>query len=191
MTYLVSSPQQLRTFLYAVGFGFFIGILYDLFRTLRLLLWNGKRAFLISDVLFSLAAGFFTFLFALSQLDGNIRGYALFGELLGFLIYSVTFGVFFSKLSDRLVRMLSRILHILSKPFLYLYGKACRFFRKNVQKVRKKASFSVKKSKFHLKSTKGLLYNLRVRLSSETNANSRDESDGTKNESKTAQKTKT
>lgn len=191
MTYLASSPQQLRTFLYAVGFGFFIGILYDLFRTLRLMLWNGKRAFLISDVLFSLAAGFFTFLFALSQLDGNIRGYALFGELLGFLIYSVTFGVFFTKLSDRFVRMLSRVVHILLKPFLYLHGKVCRFFRKNVQKVRKKANFSVKKSKFHLKSTKGLLYNLRVRLSSETNANARDESDGTKNESETAQKTKT
>lgn len=141
MTYLVSSPQQLRTFLYAVGFGFFIGILYDLFRTLRLLLWNGKRAFLISDVLFSLAAGFFTFLFALSQLDGNIRGYALFGELLGFLIYSVTFGVFFSKLSDRLVRMLSRVLRILSKPFLYLYGKVSRFFEKMFKKCEKKRVF--------------------------------------------------
>lgn len=191
MTYLVSSPQQLRTFLYAVGFGFFIGILYDLFRTLRLLLWNGKRAFLISDVLFSLAAGFFTFLFALSQLDGNIRGYALFGELLGFLIYSVTFGVFFSKLSDRLVRMLSRVLHILSKPFLYLYGKACRFFRKNVQKVRKKASFSVKKSKFHLKNIKEMLYNQSVRVSSDGGSSHSDERNGKENESKKKKTSKT
>lgn len=191
MTYLVSGTQQIRTFLYAVGFGFFIGILYDLFRTLRLMLWNGKRAFFLSDILFSLAAGFFTFLFALSQLDGNIRGYALFGELLGFLVYSVTFGVFFSKISDRIVRALSRIFHTIAKPFLYLHKKSCIFFRKNVEKVRKKANFSVKKSKFHLKSTKGLLYNLRVRVSSEAKKHSRIESDGKGNENEAAQKTKT
>lgn len=191
MTYLISGPQQIRIFLYAVGFGFFIGILYDLFRTLRLLLTNGKRAFLVSDILFSLAAGLFTFLFALVQLDGTIRGYALFGEIIGFLIYSVTFGVFFTKLSDRIVRGISRIFRTLARPFLYLYRKACKFFRKNVEKTRKKAKFSVKKSKFHLKSTKGLLYNLRVRVSSDRRKNSRNESDGNTNESETAQKTKT
>ena len=57
MTYLVSGPQQVRIFLYAVGFGFFIGIVYDLFRTLRLMLSGGKKAFIVSDILFSLAAG--------------------------------------------------------------------------------------------------------------------------------------
>lgn len=183
MTYLVSGSQQIRIFLYAIGFGFFVGILYDIFRTLRLILTNGKRAFWVSDILFSLAAGLFTFLFALVQLDGNIRGYALFGELLGFLIYSVTFGVFFAKLSNRIVHGIYRVFQTLAKPFLYLYRKSHKFFRKNVEKVRKKAEISAKKSKFHLKSAKGLLYNLRVRVSSEAKKNSRNESDGKGNES--------
>lgn len=191
MTYLVSSPQQIRVFLYAVGFGFFIGILYDLFRALRLMLSDGKKAFIVSDILFSLAAGFFTFLFALSRLDGNIRGYVLMGELLGFLVYSVSFGVFFSKLTDRIVRGIYRFFAAIAKPFLYIYRKLRRFLRKNMEKARKKTNFSVKKSKFHLKSTKGLLYNLRVRVSSDTKKSSCNESDGKRNESETAQETKT
>ncbi len=191
MTYLVSGSQQIRIFLYALGFGFFIGVLYDLFRALRLMLTNGRKAFIVSDILFSLAAGFFTFLFALSRLDGNIRGYVLMGELLGFLIYSVSFGVFFSRLTDRIIRTVYRFFAAIAKPFLYIYGKLHRFFRKSVEKLRKKANFSVKKSKFHLKSTKGLLYNLRVRVSSDAKKSSCNESDGKRNESETAQKTKT
>lgn len=191
MTYLVSGPQQVRIFLYAVGFGFFIGIVYDLFRALRLMLSGGKKAFIVSDILFSLAAGFFTFLFALSRLDGNIRGYVLMGELLGFLVYSVTFGAFFSKLTDRIVLGIYRFFKMLAKPFLYIYRKSRKFLRKNAEKLRKKTNFSVKKSKFHLKSTKGLLYNLRVRVSSNAKKSSCNESDGKRNESETAQETKT
>ncbi len=191
MTYLVSGPEQIRIFLYALGFGFFIGILYDIFRALRVLLTNGKKAFLVSDILFSLAAGFLTFLFALARLDGNIRGYVLVGELLGFVIYSVTFGVFFSRLTDRIVAGFYRFLGALAKPFLRLLRRIRRFFQKNVEKAQKKTQNSVKKSKFHLKSTKGMLYNLHVRVSSGVKKSSQDESDGKSNESKKAKKTKT
>ena len=150
MTYLVSGPQQVRIFLYAVGFGFFIGIVYDLFRTLRLMLSGGKKAFIVSDILFSLAAGFFTFLFALSRLDGNIRGYVLMGELLGFLVYSVTFGAFFSKLTDRIVLGIYRFFKMLAKPFLYIYRKLRKFLRKSA----KKNEFFSKKIKIPLEKYK-------------------------------------
>ena len=53
MTYIADVPQQVTAFLYAVGFGFLIGLLYDVFRAVRHAVSDGKKAFFISDVLFA------------------------------------------------------------------------------------------------------------------------------------------
>lgn len=164
MTYLVDMPQQLRTFAYAVGFGFFIGVLYDVFRLVRLLICGGKnKAFFVSDLLFALAAAFLTFLFALTLLNGGIRGYVLFGELLGFLIYYISFGTFVVRVTDKIAATLRRALqalfHAIAKPFLALHAACRRIYAKIVQKAQKRARFSAKKSKIHLKNIRDLLYN--------------------------------
>ena len=86
MTYLFSSGAQIRIFLSAVGFGFFLGAVYDGFRILRLLFQKTDRAYRVSDLLFSVTAGFLVFLFVLTTLNGQIRGYVLLGILLGFLL---------------------------------------------------------------------------------------------------------
>ncbi len=196
MTYLVGIPQQAKIFVYAVGFGFLIGVLYDVFRTLRLLFGGTKKkAFLISDIVFALAAAFLTFLFALTLLNGSIRAYVLFGELMGFLIYYVSFGTFVIRLTDKIAaflrRVFTRIFRLIAKPFLALYKILKRFYTKNVQKAQKKAKFSAKKSKFHLKSIRDLLYNQHVRVSSEGDVSPFDESDGKNDESKKKKKAKT
>ena len=103
MTYLVSLPEQLGTFAYALGFGFFLGIFYDLFRAVRMLFSNGKKAFFAADVLFALFAAFLTFLFTLTVTSGSIRGYVLFGEVLGFFVYYFSLGVLFSRFFDKFV----------------------------------------------------------------------------------------
>lgn len=164
MTYLVDMPQQLRTFAYAVGFGFFIGVLYDVFRLIRLLICGGKnKAFLISDILFALVAAFLTFLFALTLLNGGIRGYVLFGELLGFLIYYISFGTFVVRLTDKIAATLRRVFQtvfrVIAKPFLALHAAIRRVYAKIVQKAQKRARISVKKSKIYLKNICNLLYN--------------------------------
>lgn len=169
MTYLVDMPQQLRTFAYAVGFGFCIGVLYDVFRLIRLLVCGGKnKAFLVSDILFALVAAFLTFLFALTLLNGGIRGYVLFGELLGFLIYYISFGTFVVRVTDKIAAALRRAFQtafrVIAKPFRALYAAIRRIYAKIVQKAQKRARISVKKSKIHLKNIRDLLYNHHVRV---------------------------
>lgn len=187
MTYLVDIPQQVRTFAYAIGFGFCIGILYDVFRMLRLLLCGGKnKAFLVSDILYALVAAVLTFLFALTLLNGGIRGYVLFGELLGFLIYYISFGAFVVRMTDKITaflrRVFGRIFRAIAKPFRALYVACKRFYTKNVQKAQKRASFSAKKSKIHLKNIRDLLYNHHVRVYSGEEVSPDEESDGKRNE---------
>lgn len=188
MTYLVGTPQQARVFMYAVGFGFLIGILYDVFRTIRMLVSNGKKAFMVFDVLYAFTAAILTFLFLLTVQSGRVRGFVLFGELLGFLIYYISFGLLVVRVSDKIVHGLRRffkgMFRLVTKPICRIANFFKRFFTKNVQKAQKKAKNSVKKSKFHLKSIRNMLYNQSDRVSFDDEKSLCDESDGRKNESK-------
>ncbi|MGN0570692.1 MAG: spore cortex biosynthesis protein YabQ [Candidatus Fimenecus sp.] len=195
MTYLFSSEAQIRIFLYAIGFGFFLGAVYDLFRMFRLLFQKTDRAYRVSDLLFALTAGLLVFLFVLTTLNGQIRGYVLCGILFGFLLYAYTFGTFFAgrmeHAASAIRRFLSAIYRKISAPFLRFVKKYRAKFAKNVQKAQKKSKFSVKKSKFHLKSVKEMLYNQPVKVSSDGGSSRNDERNGKENESKKEKTPKT
>lgn len=195
MTYLFSSGAQIRIFLSAVGFGFFLGAVYDGFRILRLLFQKTDRAYRVSDLLFSVTAGFLVFLFALTTLNGQIRGYVLLGILFGFLLYAYTFGSFFAGRLERAARAIRRffsaVYRKISAPLLRFLKKCRGKIAKNVQKAQKKSKFSVKKSKFHLKSVKEMLYNQPVRVSSDGGSSRNDERNGKENESKKKKTPKT
>lgn len=182
MTYLPNIPQQLTAFFYAVGFGFCLGILYDVLRAVRRLFFGATRAFLASDVLFAFCAAFLTFLFALAVHGGSVRGYVLFGEGLGFLVYYFTAGVFVMRVLDAAVRLLRRFFRTVFRwfaaPFKRFSAFCTKKMAKNVEKVQKKSSFSAKKLKTHLQTMRQLLYNHSNRVPSGGGVRPESESDG-------------
>lgn len=101
MDYIVGMPRQTTNFLLSLGFGFCIGVLYDVVRTIRLIFGGGKRTVLIFDILYSAFAGLVTFIFSLVITNGMVMAYVVFGEMLGFFIYYITFGVFAVRFSER------------------------------------------------------------------------------------------
>ncbi len=86
MDYIVGMPRQTTNFLLSLGFGFCIGVLYDVVRTIRLIFGGGKRTVLIFDILYSAFAGLVTFIFSLVITNGMVMAYVVFGEMLGFYI---------------------------------------------------------------------------------------------------------
>ena len=56
-----------------VGFGFFAGAVYDIFRAVRICLGNKKWAYRVTDVLYLVVLGFLNFLFFLSFNEGEFR----------------------------------------------------------------------------------------------------------------------
>ena len=50
--YGLSLATQTKNFLLSLGFGFIMGIFYDLFRIIRISISKGKIATVISDILF-------------------------------------------------------------------------------------------------------------------------------------------
>lgn len=158
--YSVSLAGQTRLFLLSLGFGFFAGALYDLFRAARIVLGSKKQSYKITDILYLVTLGFLNFLFFLSCNEGEIRMFALLGEALGFTVYifsvGFTFAGYFEKFFNLTKNFLSGVFKALTYPFRKIWKKLCSTVKKHLNSNKK----SKNKSKYPLKVNKGLLYNL-------------------------------
>ena len=161
--YGIELAHQTRLFFMAVGLGFFAGVVFDLFRILRLAVSFGKIAVAVQDVIYILL--FLPSLCLLSLKNmGEIRLFAILGELIGFIIYYLTFGSFVYSISGKLIALIRRVLSwlfkIISYPFIKAYRFAAKIAGKIGLKLKKMAIKTVNKLKFRLQRDKALLYNV-------------------------------
>lgn len=161
MIYLQSLSDQTRVFLLSFGFGFILGILYDIFRTVRLTFSSGKKFIFLYDVIYVTLCSVLSFLFFLAVNNGKVRGYAFIAELLGWLVYYFSLGIVAIKCSKATIRFTRRIFTLVSKPVLFLARMIRRFIEKISQLLKKFLKKVHKKSKFHLKFNRAMVYNLK------------------------------
>lgn len=88
----IVNGQQAMLFLYAAVFGIGLGMYYDCFRILRILVkWNAVWV-LIQDLVFFLSSAFGFFLFLFFWNNGEIRIYVCLASALGMTVYFLTLG---------------------------------------------------------------------------------------------------
>ena len=173
MTYGVSLARQTYAFFVSVGFGFALGIVYDIFFVIRNTLSKRRWITLVCDIVFTVSASVLSFLLLLVITDGLVRGYAVIGELLGFFVYYFSLGVFIVKICGKITdilrvvfRFFKRIIVSVFKavlfPFRKIFAFFSGFFKKMYEKSRKNVKKIVKKSKYYLQVDNTLLYNQRV-----------------------------
>ncbi len=160
MEYIQGLSVQTEIFLLSLGFGFLLGILYDVFRTLRLIISKSASFTVFMDVMYFAVCAFLIFSFNLVVDSGKIRLYVMFGDLLGWLIYYFSFGEISIKISNLIISSVRRFFCVVSKPFI-------RFKRLLNRKLRKINTFSKKilrkfnkKVKFDLQKHRSMVYNL-------------------------------
>lgn len=160
MDYIQGLSAQTEIFLLSLGFGFLLGVLYDIFRTLRLIISKSSAFTVFMDVLYFTLCAFLVFCFNLVIDSGKIRLYVLLGDLLGWLIYYFSLGEISIKICNRIVLSVKRALRAIFKPVLKIASRLKR-------KSKKIASFSKKiirkfnkKAKFDLQKHRGMVYNL-------------------------------
>lgn len=165
--YGLSLAAQTKNFLLSLGFGFIMGIFYDLFRIIKISISNGKIATIISDILYCIFLCFSLFLFCLTVNEGEVRFYLLTGAVAGFGVYYFSLGAIIFSFSENVIcfikKLLKSIFNIISFPFRYVIGKIRNIFNKLSVKHRKNTKNIKNKSKFLLKVNKLLLYNLLVK----------------------------
>lgn len=115
--------NEIYTFImysFILGFGF--GLLYDFFRIIRMtvtvpeILYSRDKGVksrrritvdltvFVCDILFFVSAACITAIFIFHVNNGNIRGIALFGSLIGFILYYNTVGRLITLISHLLIR---------------------------------------------------------------------------------------
>lgn len=101
--------SQLQIFWYSCFFGIILGIVYDIFRIIRMFftckIWN----IFIQDILYFLIAGILSFIFILSVNFGEVRFYILAGEAMGWIVYYLTLGEVMNKISYKISRSIKNI----------------------------------------------------------------------------------
>lgn len=143
MEYILSLSTQVVSFLYSLGFGLIIGILYDLLRVIRIVLSFSKTATYVTDFLFSVTASIMTFLFCLSVTNGEVRLYIILGEFIGFAVFYFSFGSVAVKFSEKSVRKIAKafkkVFGFIFTPFIKIFVVIHMKFSKNLKKLKKKA----------------------------------------------------
>ena len=160
MVYIQGLADQTEIFLCSLGFGFLLGILYDVFRILRIIFMKSKSFTFFADLLYFAVCAFLTFCFIMVVDSGRVRLYVALGEILGWLIYYFSFGAIAIRLTNAVAHFLKYVFNTVSKLFKRIFGrifsklkKIALFFKKIIRKNNKKV-------KFNLQKHRGMVYNL-------------------------------
>ncbi len=162
--------EQTELFLLSVLAGVAFGILWDVFRTLRIMLppLRSTSATAVCDILYMILCGLGLYLFSLLFARGEIRGYYWMGAFLGAVIYLMTAGNAVIGIIRRVFGVLYGILHkvffIISEPFVFLYRKISTKIGYKFVSNAKKLLPKTKNYKKHLKNIPEMLYNKTAKM---------------------------
>lgn len=99
-----SLSSQLLVFVYSLALGLILGVAYDFFRIVRMVINSKNIAVFLQDVLYFIVSGLITFFFVLGVNSGNSRFYILAGEAVGWILYHITLGEVVYRCSGKLVK---------------------------------------------------------------------------------------
>ena len=87
-------PQQVIMFLCSVLLGIGLGIVFDIFRVIRIIFPPSRKKLptALSDFLYSIIFGLAVFIFSASAGRGDVRSFYVVGALLGTILYIFTAG---------------------------------------------------------------------------------------------------
>lgn len=160
MGYIQGMAEQTGVFFYSLGFGFLLGIVYDLFRTFRLIISRSAGFAFFADTLYFVLCGFLIFFFMLVTDKGRIRLYAAAGEILGWFIYYFSLGAVAIRISNAIIEFFRRVFCAISSFTKRLLRKIFHKNEKIIKKCKKIIRKSDKKAKFNLQKYKHIVYNL-------------------------------
>ncbi|MCL2054850.1 MAG: spore cortex biosynthesis protein YabQ [Oscillospiraceae bacterium] len=136
-----SISEQSRLFLLSVVLGVFLGVLFDCFRVIRIVLPPARRAGAVCllDIIFLLCFGAAIFLYSAALGRGQVRFFYFLGSSVGFILYIVSIGNIVTSAVRFAVNIaykaLQRVYYIIIEPFVKIIGffrqKGIGFFVRN------------------------------------------------------------
>ncbi len=157
--------EQTRLFLFSVGIGVLLGLLFDAFRALRVIfpMLRGTVPTALCDILYLLICSFSLYLFSLVFARGQVRLFYWAGAFLGAVIYLMTAGTVIMGIIRTVFGALYTFLHklftIILKPFTIIFGKIRTKLNMKFVENAKKTAKALKSKQNYLKRPLKMLYN--------------------------------
>ena len=163
---LPTLSQQTVYFLASIAFGAALAVLYGVIRLFRYAVHSRTLPVILSDIFFFIAAGVLTSLFSLPFNKGEVRGFIIVGELIGFLTIHLTLGSLCARASEAFMMSLGKFGRKISKIVKKLFEKVLKFMHfilynisELIGRIRRKVSdkkpkYQVRKSKNEYKRKK-------------------------------------
>ncbi len=136
--------QQAKIFLIAVVTGAVISLIYDVFRIIRIALPCNSATVVIEDILFCFIAMCISISFFAVNNSGQIRGYLIFGMVLGAVLCHMSAGSLIIKISKIIISIIKRILLFIATPFKFIFKVICKFSKKFILFLKKHFIFYIK-----------------------------------------------
>ena len=114
--------------------GFFIGVLFDLYRAFRFLSKPKKLISLIEDILFWIIVIIIFFVLLIKTTDGILRGFMFIGFFCGGMLYILLLSKHFL---SKFIRIFELIIELISEIIKVTFYPFRKVFTKSKQKVKK------------------------------------------------------
>lgn len=149
----ITVAGQTWIFLMSVALGAALGVLYDVFRIVRIAVRTPPAVVLVEDLAFSIVCTTATFLFLIGADKGQLRMFLLIGEASGFALYYCTVGTLIIGAARGIIAVVKRICTFLEAAGVSnsaLFGKVWIANRKNCKTIGKLSKTSRRKFEFAL-----------------------------------------
>ena len=143
--YGVDLSVQFENIMPAVGLGFILGFVYDVFKFIRQIFFNRKTAFFITDMIFVVVCTLCSFMLFVAVNSGRIRGYLILFEVIAACVYRFTAG----QLVCAVAHKFSMIINALCKKIFSVFSVPIKRIYTLVCKVSKRLEKNLKKSKIN------------------------------------------
>ncbi len=151
--------EQSGIFIGAVMLGILIGVCFNFFWAIKLLLSLKKKTAAVTDIFFCIWSGFLTFSFLLNENYGIPRFYIYFGETIGFLMWYFTVGKVIEFVLKKLKIITDKFFGLFLPPIKRIYTKISMKTEKIFIKCKNIFIKNVMNSKKLLKKKSGVVYN--------------------------------
>jgi len=141
-------------FLYSNIVGAGIGVIYDIFRIIRIILPKTKTIIFFEDILFCLTAAPVMSIFIFNTGYGIVRGFSILGAIIGFSVYYFTVGKIIYRLSNIIINFIRKLLNclyrIITTPFIILFRSVFMVSKKAIViiKIHNKLRRDIKSAEF-------------------------------------------
>lgn len=164
MVFDISVSAQCMLFLRAMLLGAALMLLYDCFRIARIAFPSPAWVVMIQDIVYFAVFALVSFLFFVSQSYGEVRFFALTGELLGLILCYFTLSSVIIASSQTVISVIKKIIllfeRLILSPIYKVIYAISRKIIKFVNFLGNLAKKSCNKANYSLKRRRVLLYNL-------------------------------